>query len=146
MHVTPHIVVPDAAAASEWYARALGAEERSRVTLPSGKVMTLELRFGASTVMVGSEFPDFGVLSPLAIGGSATVLQITTDDVDALWARAVGAGAEVQHDLADAFWGERHGQIRDPFGNRWNLAQPIRDVPAEEIERAAAAIFEGQDG
>jgi len=141
MNITAHIVVPDADAAAAWYARAFGADERSRVPLPGGKVMTVELRFGDSPVHVASEFPQAGILSPLAIGGTATVLQITTDDADALWKRALAAGAEVHHELADQFWGERQGQLTDPFGHRWNIAQHIRDVAPEEIAAAAAKMF-----
>jgi PhnB protein len=140
---TPHIVVRDAAAAADWYGRALGAEERQRVELPGGKIMSLELRFGDSPVMVADEFPEMGVLSPLSIGGTAVVLNLATDDVDALWARALEAGAEVLHPLQDAFWGDRHGQITDPFGHRWGLAQHLRDVPPEEVARAAAEAFGG---
>ncbi len=91
MHVSAHIVVPDADEASAWYAKAFGAEERSRIPLPGGKVMTAEVAFGDSVVHVGSEFPEMGILSPLAIGGTATVLQIDTDDADALWQRALDA-------------------------------------------------------
>ena len=141
MNITAHIVVPDADAAAAWYARAFGADERSRVPLPGGNVMTVELRFGDSPVHVASEFPQAGILSPLAIGGTATVLQITTDDADALWKRALAAGAEVHHELADQFWGERQGQLTDPFGHRWNIAQHIRDVAPEEIAAAAAKMF-----
>jgi PhnB protein len=141
MNITAHIVVPDADAAAAWYARAFGANERSRVPLPGGNVMTVELRFGDSPVHVASEFPQAGILSPLAIGGTATVLQITTDDADALWKRALAAGAEVHHELADQFWGERQGQLTDPYGHRWNIAQHIRDVAPEEIAAAAAKMF-----
>ncbi len=141
MNVTPHFVVPDAADAAAWYTRAYGAREQSRVPLPGGKVMTVVLEIGESTVHVGSEFPQAGILSPLSIGGTATVLQINTDDADALWDRAIAAGATAIHELADQFWGERHGQLTDPFGHRWNIAQHIRDVPAEEIARAAAQAF-----
>lgn len=141
--ITPHIVVPDAAEASRWYQRALGAEERDRVTLPGGKVMTLELRFGDSAVMVASAFPDAGILSPLEIGGTATVLQLYVEQVEGIWERAVEAGADVRHPLAEAFWGDLHGQIEDPFGHRWNLARHLRDVAPEEIARAAAAAFGG---
>ena len=141
MNITAHIVVPDAAAAAGWYARAFGAREQNRITLPDGGVMTVELAFGDSLVHVGSEFPDMGIVSPLTIGGTATVLQIDTGEVDALWARALEAGAEVRDPLADAFWGERHGQVADPFGHRWNLAQKLRAVPHEEIVAAAARAF-----
>ena len=141
MYLTPHIVVTDADAAGAWYARAFGADERSRVPLPGGRVMTIELAIGDSSLHVASEFADAGILSPLTIGGTATVLQIQTDDADALWARALGAGAEVRHELADQFWGERHGQVVDPFGHRWNIAQRVRDVTSEELESAAAKAF-----
>jgi PhnB protein len=143
MYLEPHIVVPDADTAAAWYAQAFGAEERSRVPLPGGRVMTIELAIGDSSLRVASEFPDAGVLSPLTIGGTATVLQIQTDDATALWARALGAGAEVRHELTDQFWGERHGQVVDPFGHRWNIAERVRDVAAEELESGAAKAFGG---
>ena len=141
--ITPHIVVRDAARAAEWYASALGAEEAGRIDVPGGKLMQVELRFGDSTVMLADEFPEMGVLSPLSIGGTATVLHLVVADVDAVWQRAVDAGAEIRQPLGDTFWGERYGQIVDPFGHRWGLAQHLRDVPRDEIQRAATALFGG---
>ena len=141
MNVTAHLVVPDASEAAGWYARAFGARERSRIPLPGGKTMTVVLELGESTVHVASEFPQAGILSPGSIGGTATVLQIDTDDADALWQQAISAGATPVHELSDQFWGERHGQLTDPFGHRWNVAQHIRDVSDEEIARAAAQAF-----
>ena len=143
MNIVAHIVVPDAAGACAWYVNAFGARELSRIPLPGDRVMSVELAFGDTVVHVGSEFPEMGILSPLAIGGTATVLQIHTDDADGLWTRALNAGAEPHHALADAFWGERHGQLDDPFGHRWNVAQRIRDVPHDEIVAAAARAFGG---
>lgn len=139
--ITPHLVVGDAAAAAAWYTRVLGATEIGRIEVPGGKLMQVELRFGDSTVMLADEFPDLGVLSPLSVGGTATVLHLRSDDVDALWQRAVDAGAEVRQPLHDAFWGERYGQITDLFGHRWGLAQHLRDLPRHEIQEAAAAAF-----
>jgi PhnB protein len=136
-----HIVVPDADAAASWYARAFGAREESRIPIPGGRVLSLVLQFGEARVHVASEFPDFGVVSPLTIGGTATVLQLNTDDADALWSRALEAGAVVHHELADQFWGERHGQLTDPFGHRWNVAQRLREVPDDELAAAAAQMF-----
>jgi PhnB protein len=141
--ITPHIVVRGAAEASDWYQRALGAEERGRVPVPGGKFMQIELRFGESAVMLADEFPELGVVSPLTLGGTYGALTIETDDADALWARALEAGAEVSTPIQDAFWGERHGQILDPFGHRWGIAQHLRDVSADEISAAAAAMFGG---
>jgi PhnB protein len=144
MHtITPHIVVRDAARAVEWYKQALGAEERGRVPLPGGKLMSVELWFGDSAVMVADEFPEMGVVSPQTVGGTSTVLNLYTEDVDTLWQRAVDAGAEVLHPLQDAFWGDRHGQLTDPYGHRWGLAEHLRDVPPEEVVRAAAEAFGG---
>jgi PhnB protein len=142
MHtVTPHIVVGDAAAAADWYKQIFGAEERSRIEVPAGKLMQVELWFGDSAVMLADEFPEMGVLSPLSVGGTATVLHLYTNDVDAVWNRAITAGAEVRQPLHDAFWGERYGQITDPFGHRWGLAQHLRTVSRQEIQEAAAALF-----
>ena len=142
MHtITPHIVVRDAARATEWYTDALGAEERNRILVPGGKLMSVELWFGDSAVMVADEFPEMGILSPQSLGGTSTVLNLSVEDVDTLWERAVGAGGEVLHPLGDSFWGDRHGQITDPFGHRWGLAQHVRDVPTEEVVRAAAEAF-----
>jgi PhnB protein len=124
MRVSAHIVVGDAIAASDWYARAFGATERSRTELP-GSIMTTVVDFGDDAVHVASESRDAGILSPVTLGGTATVLQLNTDDADALWSRAISAGAEVRHELADQPWGERHGQLTDPFGHRWNIAQPL---------------------
>ena len=143
MDVTAHIVVPDAAEASAWYANAFGAHELSRIPLPGDKVMTVALAFGDSVVHVGSEFPAMGIVSPLTLGGTAAVLQLNTDDADALWSRALDAGAQARGELADAFWGERHGQLTDPFGHRWNVAQRLREVPQQEIVAAAARAFGG---
>ena len=143
MHLTAHLVVPDAAAASEWYGRAFGAVERNRVPLPGGKVMTVELVLGDSTFSVASEFPQAGIVSPLTVGGTSSVVQINTDDADALWERALESGARVRHELGDQFWGERHGQLTDPFGHNWNIAQRIRDVTSDEVNAAAARAFGG---
>ncbi len=119
----------DAARAADWYRAVFGAEERSRLEVPGGKLMQVELRFGNTTLMLADEFPDLGVLSPQSVGGTATVLHFSTDDADAVWRRAVDGGAEVRQPLEDVFWGERYGQITDPFGHRWGIAQHVRDVP-----------------
>jgi PhnB protein len=139
--VTPHIVVRDAGRAAEWYERALGAELGNRIPVPGGRYLQIELIFGDSHVMIADEFPEMGAISPQTLGGTYGALTIATDDVDTLWERAVGAGAEVFHPLQDAFWGERHGQIVDPFGHRWGLAQKLEDVAPAEVARRAAALF-----
>jgi PhnB protein len=144
MHtITPHIVVDDAARAADWYSAVFGAEERGRLEVRGGKLMQVELWFGDSPVMLADEFPDMGVLSPLSVGGTATVLHFSTDDADAVWQRALDGGAEVRQPLHDAFWGERYGQITDPFGHRWGIAQRVRDVQREELVRAVSEAFGG---
>ena len=142
--ITPHIVIREAGKAAEWYQRAFGAEERGRIPVPGGKFMQIELWFGDSAVMIADEFPEAGVLSPQTIGGNPVVLHVSTQDVESLWKRAIEAGAEILQPLQEQFWGDRYGQIRDPFGYRWGLAQHVRDVPAEEIARIAATIFGGE--
>ena len=112
--ITLHIVVQNAARAAEWYAEVFGASERGRLEVPDGRLMQVELWFGDSAVMLADEFPEMGVLSPLSVGGTATVLHFTTDDASAVWERAVSGGAEVRQPLQEAFWGELYGQITDP--------------------------------
>jgi PhnB protein len=121
--ITTHIVATDASRAARWYHDVLGAEERGRIPVPDGRLMQIELWFGDSQVMLCDEFPEMDVLSPQTIGGTAVVLHLRCDDVDAAWKRALASGASVRTELADQAWGERYGQITDPFGYRWGLAQ-----------------------
>jgi PhnB protein len=139
--LTPHIVVGGAARAAEWYEQAFGATIGNRIRLPDGRYLQIELRFGDASVMIADEFPELGAISPLTLGGTYGALTLTVDDVDAAWQRALDAGATELHPLQDAFWGERHGQLVDPFGHRWGLAQPVEDVTSEEVERRAAELF-----
>ncbi len=136
MQISPHIVVRAAAEAADWYARAFGFQEVSRLPVPDGRLMSIVMRYGDSEIHLCDEFPEWGV-----VAGSSDALQLSTPDADALWSRAVGAGAEVVRELADAFWGERHGQVTDPYGRRWNIGQRVRDVPLDEQERAVAEMF-----
>jgi uncharacterized glyoxalase superfamily protein PhnB len=109
---------------------------QARVTLPGGKVLTIVLRIGDSHLPVASEFPQAGILSPASIGGTAAVLQVQTDDAGALWQRALDAGAQVHHELAHQFWGERHGRLTDPFGHRWSPLSPqARSGGAQPLPR-----------
>jgi PhnB protein len=141
--VTPHIVVREAAKAAGWYEQALGAETGSRLQVPDGRFMQIELVFGDSRVMIADEFPEMNVISPLTLGGTYGALTIATDDAAILWQRAVDAGAEIFSPLQDAFWGERHGQILDPFGHRWGIAEHIEDVEPDELARRVAQAFGG---
>ena len=143
--LTPHLVTRNPAAAAAWYQSVLNAKETSRITLPGGKVLTIELAFGDSRLAIADEFPHLGVVSPHTLGGTYGALHIAVEDADAVWDRAVQAGAKVFEPLHDAFWGERTGQFIDPFGHRWAVDEHIRDVPHEEVVRLAAAAFGGDD-
>lgn len=144
--LTAHIIVRDAARAADWYRDALGAELGPRIQVPDGRYMQIELRFGDSKVMIADEFPEMGAVSPQTLGGTYGALTLTVGDADAAWQRAIEAGASEFHPLQDAFWGERHGQILDPFGHRWGLAEPREHVPPEEIQRRATEFFAGASG
>jgi PhnB protein len=139
--ITAHIVVRGARRAAEWYADAFGAVEENRIAVPDGRFLEIALRIGNSPLMLCDEFPEMAVLSPLSVGGTYGALHIATDEVDVLWARALAAGAEVHQPLQDAFWGERTGQVIDPFGHRWGLSQHLRDVPPSEVAAGVAAMF-----
>ena len=127
--VTPHIVVRDAGRAAEWYNARSAPRSATAFPSPDGRFMQIELRFGDSPVLIADEFPEFGAVSPLTVGGTYGALTITTDGVDELWERALAEGAQVHSPLQDGFWGKRHGQIIDPFGHRWSGPAP-RGCPA----------------
>jgi PhnB protein len=141
---TIHLTVDGAARASAWYDEALGAVERNRIALPDGRLIHVELGFGDLTVMLADEFPEMSSWGPLHYGGSYGAIYLHVVDVDAVWSRALDAGATVVRPLADAFWGERDGQVLDPFGHRWGLTQRLRDVSIEEMQRLATAAFSGE--
>jgi len=141
--ISIHIIAHDAGAAVDWYCSVLGAREEHRITLADGRLIDVELWFGDSKVVLADEFPEHGALSPKATGAFSAVFYLPTDDVDGLVERAVAAGAEVIRPVADWFTGERDAQITDPFGHRWGLTQHVRDVPRDEIERAAIEAFRG---
>jgi PhnB protein len=141
MSITPHIVVQGAERAVAFYRDAFGAEELSRIPTPDGRLMSVQLRFGDALLHVADEFPEMGVLAPPSVGGTAVVLALGVPDAEAVFAQAVAAGAEVRQPLADVFWGDRHGQLEDPFGHRWNVSQHLRDVPHDEVVAAAARAF-----
>jgi len=141
MSISAHIVVQDAGRAATFYREAFGAEELERIPTPDGRIMSLQLRVAGSVLHVADEFPEMGVLAPPSIGGTPVVLALDVADADAVIARAVAAGAEVRQPVQDMFWGDRHGQIEDPFGHRWNISQHVRDVPHDDVVAAAAKLF-----
>jgi PhnB protein len=138
--VTPYLSVEGGTAALEFYVRAFGAKELRRELTPDGKVIHGRLRIGDSMVMLSDVFPGGGMASPLSLGSSTVNLHIYTKDVDALWARAVAAGARVAMPIGDMFWGERYGQLIDPFGHHWSLSMPIRMSAAEKKAKQAVAM------
>jgi PhnB protein len=139
--ITPHIVVQGADRATAFYTDAFGAQELSRIPIPDGRLMSVQLRIGDHLIHISDEFPEMGVLAPPSIGGTPVVLALGVADAEAAFARAVAAGAQVRQPLQNMFWGDRHGQLEDPFGHRWNIDQHLRDVPHDEVEAAAAQAF-----
>ncbi len=137
MHtVTPHLVCAGAGAAIDFYKKAFGATETARIPGPGGKLIHASIRIGDSTVMLVDEMPEWGSLGPKALKGSPVVIHLYVDDVDAFTARAVAAGAKVTMPVADMFWGDRYGQLEDPFGHRWSVATHVRDVSPADMQQA----------
>jgi PhnB protein len=137
MHsVTPHLVCAGAAAAIEFYKKAFGAVELSRMPGKDGKLMHASIKIGDSVVMMADEFPDWGSFGPKALKGSSVVIHLYVEDADAFAARAIGAGATVKMPVTDMFWGDRYGQVEDPFGHRWSVATHVRDVSLDEMQKA----------
>ena len=139
--VTPYLMVEAAASAIEYYKKAFGATERLRMDTPDGKVGHAELEIGDSLVMLSDPTPEATTRPPSELGGTSAGIFMYVNDVDAVVKKALRAGATVTMEVADQFWGDRFGSIRDPFGHEWSIATHIEDVPAEEMaERAKAAM------
>ncbi len=141
--VTPQLVFDNAAKAIDWYKKALGATEHSRAVGPDGKIMHAELQIGNSRIMLNDAMG--GAKSPKSLGGSPIYLWIYVPDCDALFNRAVAAGAHVQPgpmgQLADQFWGDRSGTFTDPEGYQWTIATRKEDLSREEMDRRAEEFF-----
>ncbi len=133
--VSMYMCVANATAAIDFYRAAFGAEELSRLTEPSGKVGHAELQLGNMVVMLSDEYPDYGALSPQTIGGSPVKIHLDVTDVEAFAAQAIAAGATLVRPIEDQSYGDRSGQLTDPFGYTWIVSTHLKDVPVEEMQR-----------
>ena len=138
---TPYLAIDGAADALEYYKKAFGAKERMRMEAPGGKIGHAEIEIGDSIVMVADTFPQSSTKAPSELGGTTAGVFLYVEDVDAVVKQAVDAGATVTMEVADQFWGDRFGSIKDPFGHSWSIATHVEDVPEEEMaERAKEAM------
>ena len=136
MTLTPYLVAKHAEAAIAFYAEVFGATEDFRMTDPGdGRIGHAELRFAGAPMMLSDEYPDFGAISPDALGGSPVLLHLQCDDVDAMTRRAIDAGAVLLRPLTTQSFGERNALVLDPFGHRWMLSQTTEQVAPDEMQR-----------
>ncbi len=138
--VTASLIVRDAAAAIEFYKKALGAEERMRMATPDGRIGHAELKIGDSLIFLADEMPGMSCKSPQSLGGTANNLFLYVEDVDTSFQRATDAGVQVVMPVADMFWGDRFGSFMDPFGHSWSMATHVEDLSPQEIEERAKAF------
>jgi PhnB protein len=139
--VTPYLAVEDAATAIDYYTKAFGAKERVRMEAPGGAIGHAELEIGDSLVMLSDPFPQSSTRPPAELGGTSVSVFLYVEDVDAVVKQAVDAGATITMEVADQFWGDRFGSVKDPFGHVWSIATHVEDVPPDEMaERAKAAM------
>ena len=134
--LTPHLICKDAAKAMDWYKKAFGAVEKTRHAGPDGKLMHGSFVVGNSMVMIADEFPDFKCLGPQSIGGTPVTLHLYVEDVDSVYKRAITAGAKETMPVQDQFWGDRYGQLVDPFGHSWSVATHKKDMSDAELAKA----------
>ncbi len=141
--LSPHLVVDDANAAIDFYVKAFGAVEVSRIPGPGGKLIHGGVQIDGATVMLADDFPEMNdgkSMTPKALGGTPVTIHLTVTDVESRFQQAVDAGATVVMPLEDQFWGDRYGMVRDPFGHQWSLGQPVREVSPEEIRQAVSRM------
>ena len=141
--VTPYLAIKNAAKALDFYKRAFGATETYTLMMPDGRVGHAEIRLGDSVIMLSDEFPEYGNKGPDAFGGSPVTLHLYVDDVDAFFGKAVAAGARERKPVTDQFYGDRSGQLEDPFGHLWWVASHKEDVPPGEMQKRVEAMFAG---
>ena len=142
--VTPYLAIKDGAKALEFYKKAFGATEVTKLMMPDGRLGHAEIRLGDSMIMLSDEFPEYGAKSPATLGGSPVNIHLYVDDVDAFVKRAIEAGAKEKKPITDQFYGDRSGQIEDPFGHLWWVATHKEDVSPEEMQRRVDAMFGGK--
>jgi uncharacterized glyoxalase superfamily protein PhnB len=133
--VFAYLLVHDAKAAIAFYEQAFGAREKFRLVDPGGRVGHAELDFGPTTIMLADEHPEYGIKSARTIGDTPVTIHLHVDNADETIGRAVAAGARLEREVRDQFYGERSGSIRDPFGHRWNIGHSIETVTPEEMQR-----------
>jgi PhnB protein len=138
--VTPYLAIDGAAAAIEFYKKAFGATERMRFDAPGGRIGHAEIEIEGGLIMLADAHAEIDFRSPVALGGSPVTIHIYVADVDAFFARAKEAGATVLRAPTDQFYGDRSGQLRDPFGHTWSFATRVEAVSPEEMHRRAAKL------
>lgn len=139
--ITIHMIVPGADRASSWYQDVFGAIEQTRITVPGGRLIDVELHVGESVIVLADEFPEHGGVRPPREITSAVAFYLDFSHVDDVWEKALAAGASEHRPLQDTPFGQRDGQLIDPFGYRWGLTQRLRDMSHEEKARAVAEMF-----
>jgi len=141
--LTPYITVNGAKEAIEFYKKAFGAKEIGRITMADGTIGHCELAIGDSRIMLAEENKQWGNLSPLTMGGTTVYLSLYVENVDAVFSRALKAGAKVLGDMEpkDQFHGDRTGGLTDPFGHRWTIITHIEDISFAEMQKRADALF-----
>lgn len=142
--ITPYLQVKSCAEAIDWYVRVFDAREaRSRLIAPDGECMNAEIEIEGTRLMLADEKADLGSISPATAGGTTVVLDLHVKDADAVFARALDAGAEEIFPLADQFYGNRAGRVRDPFGHHWIIAKRLREVSDDEMQAEFKKLFGG---
>ena len=136
--VTPYLIVNDAERALDYYKTAFDASEVFRMGAPGGKIGHAEIQIGTSRVMLADENPASGAKAPTQGVSTPVQLMIYVEDVDAMFKRALAAGAKEIQPIKNQFYGDRSGTLTDPFGHVWTIATHIEDVPADEMLRRAA--------
>jgi PhnB protein len=133
--VTPYLTLADTARALDFYKRAFSAQEVMRMDGPDGKIGHAEIKIGDSVIMLADEMPGSGSRSPQSLGGTTGGVFLYVENADAVFNKAVSAGAQVEAPLADMFWGDRYGRLKDPFGHSWSVATHKEDVAPEEMSK-----------
>jgi len=143
--VTPYLTIKNGAKALEFYKKAFGATAIYKLMMSDGRLGHAEIRLGDSMIMLGDELPEYGGKAPETLGGSPVSIYLYVEDVDAFFKRALAAGAKERKPVMDQFYGDRSGQLEDPFGHLWWVATHKEDIAPEEMQKRVQAMFAGKE-
>lgn len=141
LHITPYLIVNEAASALEFYKKVFGAKEVMRMQREANKIGHAEIKIGDAKIMLADECPESNVIPPTKLGGSSVLIHLYVKNVDDVINQALSLGAKLVKPIENMFYGDRSGSIEDPYGHCWCVATHIEDVSPAQLKKRMSDLF-----